>query len=52
MTPETPGPFVSPTPQCVPGEAPERQIADADLTLPHHILMQVPLPPHARKILK
>ena len=31
MTPETPGPFVSPTPQYVPGEAPERQIADADL---------------------
>ncbi len=31
MTPDTPGPFVSPSPQYVPGEAPERHIADADL---------------------
>ncbi len=31
MTPETPGPFVSPSPQYVPGEAPERVVADADL---------------------
>ena len=30
-TPDTPGPFVSPSPQYVPGQAPERQIADADL---------------------
>ncbi|MGB3542128.1 NADH-quinone oxidoreductase subunit NuoE [Rubrivirga sp.] len=31
MTPETPGPFVSPTPQYVPGEAPERTFSDAEL---------------------
>ena len=31
MTPDTPGPFTSPKPQYVPGEAPERQIPDADL---------------------
>ncbi|WP_412061702.1 NADH-quinone oxidoreductase subunit NuoE [Rubrivirga sp. IMCC45206] len=31
MTPETPGPFVSPSPQYVPGVAPERHVADADL---------------------
>ena len=30
-TPDTPGPFVSPSPQYVPGEKPERVIADADL---------------------
>ena len=31
MTPDTPGPFVSPSPQYVPGEAPERVIPDAEL---------------------
>ncbi|WP_412069598.1 NADH-quinone oxidoreductase subunit NuoE [Rubrivirga sp. IMCC43871] len=31
MTPETPGPFVSPSPQYVPGVAPERHVPDADL---------------------
>lgn len=31
MTPDTPGPFVSPSPQYVPGETPERVISDADL---------------------
>ncbi|WP_420456320.1 NADH-quinone oxidoreductase subunit NuoE [Rubrivirga sp.] len=31
LTPDTPGPFVSPSPQYVPGEKPERHVADADL---------------------
>ena len=31
MTPDTPGPFVSPKPQYVPGEAPERTFSDDEL---------------------
>ena len=31
MTPDTPGPFVSPQPQYVPGETPERTFSEDEL---------------------